>query len=72
MGIDGQFDGVNLLSGDSPVQLVDDGTPPPTRPSRGPRIGISVATDLQMRWWVTDDPFVSGARVSPKRVANPG
>jgi DNA-3-methyladenine glycosylase len=42
-----------------PVLLVDDGTPPPARPGRGPRVGISVATERRWRWWVAEDESVS-------------
>jgi len=41
------------------VRLVDDGTPPPRRPGRGPRIGISEATEKRWRFWVPGDPCVS-------------
>jgi DNA-3-methyladenine glycosylase len=41
------------------VRLLDDGTPPPTRPGRGPRVGISVATEQRWRWWVAGDECVS-------------
>jgi DNA-3-methyladenine glycosylase len=43
------------------VRLVDDGTPPPRRPGRGPRIGIKEATDKRWRFWVPGDPNVSRA-----------
>jgi DNA-3-methyladenine glycosylase len=32
------------------------------RVSRGPRIGITRATDLRLRFWVSDSPCVSGRR----------
>jgi DNA-3-methyladenine glycosylase len=41
------------------VQLLSDGTPPPTRPGQGTRIGISVATEKRWRWWVEGEPNVS-------------
>ena len=34
------------------IGLYDDGTPPPTEPIVGPRIGISKAVDVRWRWRV--------------------
>ena len=48
-GIDGSFNGVDLLVGDG-VGLFDDGVPPPTNPRVGPRVGISKAVDVPWRW----------------------
>jgi DNA-3-methyladenine glycosylase len=44
----------------SDIGLYDDGTPPPTAPVVGPRIGISRAVDLPWRWRVPAER--SGAR----------
>jgi len=60
LGIDGALNGTDLLKPTSPVRLMDDGTPPPTSPSFGPRIGISVAVDEPWRFWVAGDVNVSG------------
>ena len=70
LGISGEDSGTDLLA--SPprrraggvaapagVRLLDDGTPPPRRPGRGPRIGIKEATDKRWRFWVAGDPSVS-------------
>jgi DNA-3-methyladenine glycosylase len=60
LGITGSDNGTDLLAGPpDPVRLMDDGTPPPTRPGRGTRIGISVATDKRWRFWVPGSPSVS-------------
>jgi DNA-3-methyladenine glycosylase len=70
LGITGADDGTDLLAprrrsgpvgGPTPgiVRLLDDGTPPPRRPGRGPRIGITQATEKRWRFWVPGDPSVS-------------
>jgi DNA-3-methyladenine glycosylase len=41
------------------VRLRDDGTPPPKRPARGTRIGITEATERRWRFWVPGDANVS-------------
>jgi DNA-3-methyladenine glycosylase len=48
-GIDGSSNGADLLTGDA-IGLFDDGTPPPSDPRVGPRIGISKAVDVPWRW----------------------
>jgi len=58
LGIIGVDNGADLLGGRG-VVLEDDGTPPPRRPGRGTRIGISVATQKRWRWWVPGDPAAS-------------
>jgi DNA-3-methyladenine glycosylase len=64
LGITGFDNGTDLLAGGrsgapDPVRLVDDGTPPPSRPGRGTRIGIRVATEKRWRFWVPASPSVS-------------
>ncbi|HSO94428.1 MAG TPA: DNA-3-methyladenine glycosylase [Acidimicrobiia bacterium] len=58
-GITGADDATDLLRGD--IRLVDDATPPPTRPGRSVRIGLRAGRgDLQRwRWFVPRDPHVS-------------
>jgi DNA-3-methyladenine glycosylase len=58
LGITGADNGTNLL-GPGGVRLIDDSTPPPSRPARGPRIGIRMATEPRWRYWVRGDPNVS-------------
>ena len=58
-GIDGRFDGVDLVREDRGLCVADDGVAPPTRPGVGPRIGISKATQRRWRWWVPGEPNVS-------------
>jgi DNA-3-methyladenine glycosylase len=64
LGITGGDNGTDLLVKASigrpdAVRLVDDGTVPPTRPARGARVGIRVATEHRLRFWVPGDPNVS-------------
>lgn len=65
LGITGLDNGMDLLAAGRPgkatgsVRLLDDGTPPPKRPGRGTRIGISVATEKRWRFWVTGEACVS-------------
>ncbi len=64
LGISGALNGADLV-GTGPAapgqpRLFDDGTPPPARPARGVRVGITAGTELPWRWWVDGDPNVSG------------
>jgi DNA-3-methyladenine glycosylase len=59
LGIDGRFDGVDLVRG--PVRILDDGVPPPTRPAISRRIGLAEGRgdDVEWRSSVPGDPNVS-------------
>ncbi len=59
LGIDGTYDGTDLVTADRGVALVDDGTPPPDDPANGVRIGLTNGAELPWRWWVAGDPHVS-------------
>ena len=69
LGITGADNGTDLVrrrpgpgaAGDEAglVRLLDDGTPPPKRPGRGTRIGLSVGAERRWRWWVAGDRGVS-------------
>ncbi|MEL6892968.1 MAG: DNA-3-methyladenine glycosylase, partial [Actinomycetota bacterium] len=52
LGIDLGHDSVDALAHDSPLRLLDDGTPPPADPLVGPRIGITVGVDTPWRFRV--------------------
>jgi DNA-3-methyladenine glycosylase len=49
-GIDGTFDGADLVTADRRLTIADDGTPPPAVPAISSRIGLSVGTELPWRW----------------------
>lgn len=59
LGIGAGFDGADLVSADRGVAVLDDGTAPPVRPMTGPRVGISVATELPWRFSVPHEPHRS-------------
>lgn len=65
LGIDRSYDGTDLVGGAGAARLACGGWPPPGRPGRGGRVGISAGTDRHWRWWVPEDRHVSRARPSP-------
>jgi DNA-3-methyladenine glycosylase len=74
LGLTGEHDGVSLRGPE--VVLADDGTPPPRRPARGLRVGLTAGAELSYRWWVPGDPNVSrgpvSLRVDPDGDGRPG
>lgn len=60
LGLDGSFDGADLVTADRGVWLGDDGTPPPRHPFQTTRIGLSAGAEHPWRWCVPGDPHVSG------------
>ena len=59
LGITGEFDGADLVTGDAGFQILDDGTPPPRTPVAAIRVGISRAREHPWRWYVPGNPHVS-------------
>jgi DNA-3-methyladenine glycosylase len=57
-GLDGRFDGADLVRGDA-VSIRDDGTPPPGDPAVTVRVGLSAGAAHPWRWYVRGDPNVS-------------
>jgi DNA-3-methyladenine glycosylase len=60
-GIEGSFDGADLVRRVRGVWIVDDGTAPPEHPGRSTRIGLSAGAEHPWRWFVEGDPNVSRA-----------
>src|SRR5436190_7143702 len=58
-GIDGTYDGADLVSGDRGVTIVDDGVRPPRRPGNSVRIGLTAGAEHPWRWYVPGDPNLS-------------
>jgi DNA-3-methyladenine glycosylase len=58
-GLDGTFDGADLVTRDRGLAIMDDGTPPPSRPGRTTRIGLTDGAEHPWRWFVKGDPNVS-------------
>jgi DNA-3-methyladenine glycosylase len=59
LGIVGDDDGADLVTGDRGITIVDDGMAPPLLPTITPRVGITKAADQLWRWYVGGDPNVS-------------
>jgi DNA-3-methyladenine glycosylase len=50
LGIDGTFDGTDIVKGSGGVLLYDDGTPPPENPGVSTRIGLSPGKGDESPW----------------------
>lgn len=59
LGIDGRHDGSDVTTGDRGILLYDDGSPPPRRAGKSPRIGLSAGAELPWRWYVAGEPNLS-------------
>ncbi len=56
LAINGNDDGRDLLSEQSPIRILDDGIAPPSQPGQSTRIGLTKGADLPWRWYVEGDP----------------
>lgn len=59
LGIDGSFDGTDLVAAAGALRIVDDGTPPPPDPGCSTRVGLRAGEELPWRWYVPGDPHLS-------------
>ena len=60
LAIDRSLDGADLTTSEGPGPWIgDDGTPPPSSPGVGTRIGLSKAVEQPWRWYVAGDRHVS-------------
>ena len=64
-------DGLDLIRG--PLGLHDDGIAPPGRPGRSPRIGLAPGKGdrTRLRWFIWNDPHVSGPRSASQSTRRP-
>jgi DNA-3-methyladenine glycosylase len=60
---DRSHDGADLVTGDQDIVIVDDGVPPPRRPGKSVRIGLTAGAEHPWRWYVEGDPNVSAIRL---------
>ena len=59
LGIDGEFDGADLVAGDRGVTIADDGQPPSPAPAVTTRVGLTNGSDLPWRFHVEGTPDIS-------------
>jgi DNA-3-methyladenine glycosylase len=68
LGLDGSDSGADLCRPDSTIRL-HAGSPATENSIRtGPRVGVATAAELELRFWIDDDPTVSAFRAwTPRR-----
>lgn len=59
LGISRDYNGLDLVSAQRAVTILDDGVAPPDRPVQSLRIGLSAGAELPWRWYVPGDVNVS-------------
>jgi DNA-3-methyladenine glycosylase len=59
LGITGVHNGIDLVTAEAGITIVDDGTPPPADPVRTTRVGITQGADSPWRWYVRGSRYVS-------------
>ncbi len=71
MSVDLGADGWNLSALDTPLQILRGSPPSEGSIARGPRVGLTRATDREWRYWINGDPFVSRARIKDSARVKP-
>jgi DNA-3-methyladenine glycosylase len=67
IGVDGDWNGIDLCAAGSPLRLETDGVDVPVPAvAAGPRVGIREAADVPWRFWLADVPEVSRYSRHPK------
>jgi len=64
LGLTGDHDGADLVTGVGGVVVLDDGVAPPPSPGVSARIGVTRAADRPWRWYVPGERCVSAVRSS--------
>jgi DNA-3-methyladenine glycosylase len=59
LGLDGTFDGSDLVRGDRGVTIRDDGFLPAAAPGCSTRIGLAAGAEHPWRWFIAGNPHVS-------------
>ena len=73
LGIDRSLDGADVCDRRGPLQIRGPASAAPVgRISRGPRVGVSRAAEVEWRFWIGGDPCVSAYRPHLPRRAAPG
>lgn len=67
LGLDKKHNGADLLAGVA-VRLRPGEPVDPSQVAAGPRVGVSVAHELPLRFWIAGEPTVSAYKRSPRAV----
>jgi DNA-3-methyladenine glycosylase len=62
LGLDGSDSGADLCLPDSAIRLHASQPTPDSAIRTGPRVGVATAADLELRFWIANDPTVSAFR----------
>jgi DNA-3-methyladenine glycosylase len=65
LGIAGDHNGADLVTGDMGVVVMDDGRPPPAEPGVSVRVGLTQGAEHPWRFFIEGDRHVSGSVARP-------